>query len=272
MFKIFLCHRTSDAGYAASHIYQELAEVFGEGNVFEYNDAMPAGVDFRQHVIDQLQQMQVFVPLIGPQWLDSRDERGELRLMQSDDPVRVEIETALNMPTLRILPVFLHGISSLPKSKLPINMARLMDISAIHIGQKPQELKQGVNRLIEAIRTAGIHPRPDPNPEIKKLKTELLELEAEKKTKENILVDCRRKWIAACIAMPLSLGILVNILDPESRDTFAFLILICIIVFVIAFRWYKKYNPKKNKAELDTIEKQILTVKSRLITLEGKGG
>jgi hypothetical protein len=272
MFKIFLCHRTSDAGYAASHIYQELAEVFGEGNVFEYNDAMPAGVDFRQHVIDQLQQMQVFIPLIGGQWLDSRDERGELRLMQSDDPVRVEIETALNMPTLRILPVFLHGISSLPKSKLPINMARLMDISAIHIGQKPQELKQGVTRLIEAIRTAGIHPRPDPHPEIKKLKTELLQLEAAKVEKGKVYKGNRIRWISASIAIPISILLILFAIGSENEDSMFFPLIAGIICLIVGIRWYKKYNPKKLKAELDAIEKQVLAVKSRLIALEGKGG
>jgi hypothetical protein len=209
MFKIFLCHRTSDAGYAAPHIYQELAEVFGEANVFEYNDGMPAGVDFRQHVIVQLQQMQVFVPLIGANWLDCRDGNGQPRLHQFDDPVRIEIETALNIPTLRILPVFLHGIQSPDKSKLPPSLAGILDRSAIHIGQKPDELKKGVARLIEEIRSAGIHPRPDPVPAIKKLKNELLQLEAAKKEQEEglkkkntmhliakigIVLSCRRKW------------------------------------------------------------------------------
>ncbi len=271
MFKIFLCHRSSDAGYAASHIYQELTEVFGEENVFEYNDAMPAGVDFRQHVIAQLQQMQVFVPLIGPQWLDCRDDNGAPRLMQFDDPVRVEIEAALDMPTLRILPVFLHGIASLPKSKLPPSMARLMDISAIHIGQKPQELKKGVTRLIEAIRTAGIHPRPDPNPEIKKLKTELLQLEAVKKEKEGGLKKKNIMHMIAKIGMALSI-ILLLAAAGSGEENGESLLIFGIIVFIVAFIGYRRYHPKKAKAELDTIEKQILTVKSRLIALEGKAG
>lgn len=271
MFKIFLCHRSSDAGYAASHIYQELTEVFGEGNVFEYNDAMPAGVDFRQHVIAQLQQMQVFVPLIGPQWLDCRDDNGALRLMQFDDPVRVEIEAALDMPTLRILPVFLHGIASLPKSKLPPSMARLMDISAIHIGQKPQELKKGVTRLIEAIRTAGIHPRPNPNPEIKKLKTELLQLEAGKKEKEQELKRRSIRHLIAKIGIAISIILVISTGDYEG-DGFPPMLIVALPLFAFAIIWYRRYHPKKTKAELDTIEKQILTVKSRLIALEGKVG
>lgn len=269
MFKIFLCHRTSDAGYAASHIYQELAEVFGEENVFEYNDAMPAGVDFRQHVIAQLQQMQVFVPLIGPHWLDCRDEHGELRLMQFDDPVRVEIEAALDMPTLRILPVFLAGIASLSKSKLPPSMARLMDISAIPIGQRPQELKKGVNRLIEEIRMAGIHPRPDPNPEIKKLKNDLLELEDQLAEKQSTYSRRNRKWNNALIVLPfcvITAFACVLIQTDVSLVVFFFsALLFFIAILVIIFA-----RPKRIRKQVLDIKKNIAAIKSRLIALEGK--
>lgn len=270
MFKIFLCYRTTDAGYAAPHIYHELTEVFGEQNVFEYNDAMPAGVDFRQHVIVQLQQMQVFIPLIGAEWLDCRDENGELRLQQFDDPVRVEIETALNIPTLRIIPIFLDGIAAPAKSKLPIGMAGLVDKSAIHIGQKPQELKKGVNRLIEEIRTAGIPPRIDPTPEIKKLKTELLQLEAEKKEKEDGLKKKNILHMAAKIGFVISAIIALASIGNEENGGGLFFF--GVVLFILSFIAYRRYHPKKTKAELDAIEKQILAVKSRLIALEGKGG
>jgi hypothetical protein len=268
MFKVFLCYRTSDAGYAAPHIYHELAEVFGEGNVFEYTDAMPAGVDFRQHVVQQLRQMQVFLPLIGAQWADCRDDNGELRLHQPDDPVRIELETALQTEKLRIIPIFLNGIACPSKTKLPPSIAPLFDRSAIHIGLKPVEMRAGVNRLIEEIRTAGIRPQPDPNPEIKRLKNELLRLEAAKQETEKAYADNRRKWIAACIAMPLSVIILLSIAGIENNDAIGVPIIACIVVFIIAFRWYRKFNPKKIKAELDIIEKDILNTKSRLIELE----
>jgi uncharacterized protein YqgV (UPF0045/DUF77 family) len=269
MFKIFLCHRSSDAGYAASHIYQELTEVFGEENVFEYNDAMPAGVNFRQHVIAQLQQMQVFVPLIGPQWLDCRDDNGAPRLMQFDDPVRVEIEAALDMPTLRILPVFLHGIASLPKSKLPPSMSRLIDISAIHIGQKPQELKKGVNRLIEAIRTAGIHPRLNPNIEIKKVKNELLELEDLIAEKQFIYLRKRKRRNTALISLPISIITFFVCLFTQS-DTLYFLCLLSLLVFFISLLGFILSNPKRIKKHISDTKKMIITTKSRLIELEGK--
>lgn len=271
MFKIFLCYRSSDAGYAAPHIYQELAEVFGEVNVFEYNDAMPAGVNFRQHVIVQLQQMQVFIPLMGAHWLDCPDENGQPRLLQFDDPVRVEIETALNIPTLRILPVFLHGIPSPSKSKLPASIADIVDRSAIHIGLKPNELKNGVIRLIEEIRTAGIHPRPDPNPEIKKLKNNLLELEDQLAEKQSIYSRRNRKWNNALIVLPLCVitaFACVLIQTDVSLVVFFFsALLFFIAILVIIF-----VRPKRIRKEVLDIKKKIAAIKSRLIALEGKGG
>lgn len=267
MFKIFLCYRTSDAGYAASHIFQELAEVFGEENVFEYNDAMPAGVDFRQHVIDQMQQMQVFVPLIGPQWLDCRDDNGELRLMQFDDPVRVEIETALNIPTLRVLPVLLHGIPSPPKSKLHSSIATLMDKSAIHVGLKPIEMKAGVTRLIEEIRSAGIYPRPDPNPERRKLKNDLLEWEEELVEKQDIYRNRKRIKNTSLIALPLCVitSFVLSIVGSEVAILLAF---ISFFLFITAILILVLSRPKKIKRQILDIKKKIAAAKSRLIELE----
>ncbi len=270
MFKIFLCHRTNDSRYAASHIYQELAETYGDENVFEYNDGMPAGVDFRQHVVTQLQQMQVFVPLIGANWLDSKDENGLIRLQQHDDPVRIEVETALKIPKLRILPVFLDSITCPDRSKLPPEIAGIIDISAIHIGYKPDELKKGVTRLIEQIRTEGINPRPDPDPEIKRIKNELLLLEAEKVAMEAELKKRNIRQLIAKIGIAVSIVFFLLAVENAGSDVPPALI-IGIILLVIAIIWLRKYNTKKTKTELTAIEKEILAIKSRLIALEGKG-
>lgn len=70
--------------------------------------------------------------LIGPEWLNSRDEQGRRRLDVPDDWVRLEIAQAL-MRDITVIPVCLGGANLPPKTDLPDDIQSLVDHQAISV-------------------------------------------------------------------------------------------------------------------------------------------
>ena len=90
--KIFISYRRQDAAANALGIGQYLENTFGRKNVFIDVD-MRAGAKFPTVLEQRLAECKVMIVLIGPDWLNSRDEQGRRRLDSSDDWVRLEIRT-----------------------------------------------------------------------------------------------------------------------------------------------------------------------------------
>ena len=57
-------------------------------------DSIPAGVDFEQHIREEIKICDVVLVLIGDDWLSATDDGGNRRIDDPDDFVRLEIETA----------------------------------------------------------------------------------------------------------------------------------------------------------------------------------
>ena len=66
-------------------------------------DSIPAGVDFIAHLNNQVAACNVFLIVIGPNWLNARDESGGRRLDDPDDFVAIEIAAALARD-IRVIP------------------------------------------------------------------------------------------------------------------------------------------------------------------------
>ena len=59
-------------------------------------DSVPLGIDFVEHVSEQISRCAVVIVMIGKQWLkDDKDKRRRRRLDNEDDLVRAEIRAAL---------------------------------------------------------------------------------------------------------------------------------------------------------------------------------
>ena len=91
--RIFLSYRRSESG-TAGRIFDRLVAHFGEHNVFIDIDNIPFGVDFRQHIGEALRPGDLLVAIVGRNWLGPV-QVGKNRIDDGTDPVRVEIETAL---------------------------------------------------------------------------------------------------------------------------------------------------------------------------------
>ncbi|MFM7325523.1 MAG: toll/interleukin-1 receptor domain-containing protein, partial [Nodosilinea sp.] len=103
---IFISYRRDHSASDTGRIYDRLAQEFGRDNVFKDVDSIPFGVDFAQHIDQEVSRCQVLLAVIGKAWLTPR-------LQNPDDFVRLEIESALKRG-IPVVPVFLEGVTGPP--------------------------------------------------------------------------------------------------------------------------------------------------------------
>src|SRR5262245_36862704 len=108
--KVFLCYRRDDRAAFAGRVQDRLVQEFGRDLLFMDVDAIPLGVNFATALRDAVAKCEVLLAVIGPHWLDARDDAGARRLDDPYDYVRIEIGAALqrNVP---VIPLLLDGRS-----------------------------------------------------------------------------------------------------------------------------------------------------------------
>ncbi len=116
MSGIFISYRRGDKPHAARSLAYRLRQEFAESEVFMDIHSIGLGLDFKQKISQTLDQCQVMIALIGPNW-DETDEQGRRRLEDPEDWIRQEIESALTRPGVRVIPLLVEG-ADLP-SDLP---------------------------------------------------------------------------------------------------------------------------------------------------------
>src|SRR5438105_12905308 len=92
---VFISYRRTDSGGYAGRIFDRLVEEFGKDRVFRDVDTIDGGTRFRDEIAKQLDTCKVVLVVIGPTWVDARDELGRHRLENAEDWVRIEVSTAL---------------------------------------------------------------------------------------------------------------------------------------------------------------------------------
>lgn len=120
---IFISYRRDDAAADAGRLHDDLRRRYAE-NVF-LDVSMGAGVDFQEVLFAQLGSCDVLLALIGPRWLQARNEAtGERRLDEEVDYVRREIEAALATQKV-VIPVLLPGVKMPRAEELPASIQDL---------------------------------------------------------------------------------------------------------------------------------------------------
>ena len=113
--KIFINYRRDDSIGMAGRLHDRLAQTFGRDKLFMDVDHIPVGVDFVAHLNSQVAECNALLVVIGPNWLNAKDESGERRLDNPDDFVAIEIAAALARD-IRVIPVLVDG-ARMPKAK-----------------------------------------------------------------------------------------------------------------------------------------------------------
>lgn len=130
--KIFISYRRDDSSGEARSIRDRLARAFGARKIFMDVDELGPGEDFDAALKRALSQCSVFIPIIGPRWL-------ELLEAKKRDGVRdflaEEIEAALQRE-LAVIPV-LVGRAILPSAEVvPENVSGILSYQAMRVGHE----------------------------------------------------------------------------------------------------------------------------------------
>lgn len=119
MPKILISYRRSDTAGVTGRIFDRLVANYGKESVFMDVDNIPFGIDFRQHIRTALLEGDVLLVVMGNAWL-GRSDNGPSRIQDETDPVRVEVEAALQggIPMIPILvdDARMPGVGDLPES------------------------------------------------------------------------------------------------------------------------------------------------------------
>jgi formylglycine-generating enzyme required for sulfatase activity len=148
--KILISYRREDSADVTGRIYDRLIQQFGQGAVFKDVDSIPFGVDFRIYLDAQVAKCEVFLAVIGRNWMKKRGSKGRSRLDDPADFVRIEIESALKRQ-IPVIPVLVGGALIPPAERLP---ASIQDLSYRHgIAVRPDpDFHRDMYRLIEYLK------------------------------------------------------------------------------------------------------------------------
>jgi hypothetical protein len=118
MSSVFISYRRADAQGWAGRLGADLAAAFGDVARFLDLASIPPGADFLLEIERSLADACAVLVLIGPRWLDLRDEQGRRRLDDPDDLVAAEVAKALSLGVL-VIPVLLGGAAMPASADLP---------------------------------------------------------------------------------------------------------------------------------------------------------
>jgi hypothetical protein len=110
--KIFINYRRGDEPGFTQALFSRLEQAFSADRLFMDVDNISPGEDFVLVLESQVAQCDALLAVIGKGWLDAKDERGNRRLDDPKDFVRIEIESALKRGK-RVIPVLM------PEARMP---------------------------------------------------------------------------------------------------------------------------------------------------------
>ena len=150
MSRILISYRREDSADVTGRIYDRLVEEFGSRTIFKDVDSIPLGIDFRTYLDAQVAKCEVFLAVIGRDWIKKRSGKGKYRLDDPDDVVRIEIELALKRQ-IPLIPVLVSGANIPLAARLPISLRELSYRNGIPVRADP-DFHRDMDRLIEHLK------------------------------------------------------------------------------------------------------------------------
>jgi hypothetical protein len=148
--KIFINYRREEASFPAHRLYEDLADHFGEEQVFIDVDTIEPGLPFDEVIEREVGSCDVLLVMIGPHWLELTDEAGRRRLDKPDDYVRLEVEAALGRG-VRVIPALLREAGPPSSDQLPESLKRLSRLQALPLSDD-RRWREDVERLIRLLK------------------------------------------------------------------------------------------------------------------------
>ena len=146
---IILSYRREDSAGVTGRIFDRLTQEFGTDRVFMDIDSMPAGVDFHEHLQEILADCGALLVVIGKSWRSQR--KGQpARIMDPDDWVRIEVETALER-SIPVVPLLIDGASLPVRDQIPETLWPLLRRNALPV-DSGRDFHAQLSRLVRDMR------------------------------------------------------------------------------------------------------------------------
>ena len=174
MSKILISYRREDSADVTGRIYDRLIHQFGQGAIFKDVDSIPLGIDFRTYLDEQVAKCDVFLAVIGKDWMKKQGSRGKSRLEDPRDFVRIEIESALKRQ-IPVIPVLVSGASIPLAERLPASIQDLSYRNGISVRPDPdfhRDMDRLNDYLKQQIQGLTEHNKEPVSPLVEPLRTE----------------------------------------------------------------------------------------------------
>ena len=155
---IILSYRREDSAGVTGRIFDRLTQEFGTDRVFMDIDSMPAGVDFHDHLQEILADCGALLVVVGKSWRSQR--KGQpARIMDPDDWVRIEVETALERG-IPVVPLLIDGATLPTRDQLPESLWPLLRRNALPV-DSGRDFHAQMTRLVRDLRVQLDPVSPD---------------------------------------------------------------------------------------------------------------
>jgi len=148
MPKITVSYRRDDSEAITGRIFDRLVAHYGRTSVFRDIDNIPPGADFRKHIGEALQETDVLMVVVGRRWVGSA-KQGSARIHDEADPVRIEVETALQRG-IAVIPVLVGDTKMPAASQLPSSLKEFAFRNAVRV-DSGQDFDHHTDRLLRAM-------------------------------------------------------------------------------------------------------------------------
>lgn len=150
----FLSYRREQSELAANTLKAGLARRFGEEHVFMDTDAIQPGEAWPQRIEQAIESCRAMLVVIGPQWVETEDPRGNRRLDDPSDWVRREVAAGLERAEAVVVPVLHDGAREPRSEELPEPLQPLATCQAVQLSGR--DFDQWIDELVERIQKGKV--------------------------------------------------------------------------------------------------------------------
>ncbi|MBU1342898.1 MAG: TIR domain-containing protein [Proteobacteria bacterium] len=148
MNNIFISYRREDSEGFARGLFQSLVSAFGQKQVFMDVEGISLGTDFVQAIDKSLEGCGALLVLIGKDWVNCTNTKGNRRLDDPKDFVRMEVVKALERQ-VRVIPVLVKGAGMPSPEDLPEDLQPVTRRQALEL--RNERWNQDVAHLISTL-------------------------------------------------------------------------------------------------------------------------
>jgi hypothetical protein len=191
--QIFISYRREESQWSARSLHDRLCRDFDPKQIFMDIDAIGLGDDFVEVIETTVAKCDVLIAVIGKNWVTSKDDRGDRRLNNPEDFVRMEIGAALKRK-IRVIPVLVDGAlmprsTDLPEDLKPLVRRNALAITGASFVGDCQRLVAAISKDLE--RAAAEERK---RPEAEQREKERLETErCQREEKERLEAERRQR-------------------------------------------------------------------------------